>query len=108
MIALDSIRQIANLLAEHFEPERIILFGSHARGEAHANSDIDLLVEMPAGYKPPSRGNPMRMAIAERFTLPVDVVIRSADQMQLRGESPYALEHFALQEGVVLYDKHAA
>src|SRR2546430_1146503 len=42
------IRQFARQVAERFQPEKIILFGSHAYGEPHADSDVDILVVMPA------------------------------------------------------------
>ena len=42
------IRRFARQVAERFEPERIILFGSHAYGTPHAASDVDILVIMPA------------------------------------------------------------
>ncbi|MBF0422177.1 MAG: nucleotidyltransferase domain-containing protein, partial [Magnetococcales bacterium] len=39
-------------IAESVHPERIILFGSHARGEAQADSDIDLLIITRETYGP--------------------------------------------------------
>ena len=39
-----TIQAIAQLIVERFDPEQIILFGSHARGEVGAHSDVDLLV----------------------------------------------------------------
>ncbi len=41
------ISEMVNRIVEHFDPEKIILFGSHARGEAGPDSDVDLLVVMP-------------------------------------------------------------
>src|SRR6266705_865839 len=41
------IRRFAREVAEHFHPDKIILFGSHAYGTPHADSDVDLLVIMP-------------------------------------------------------------
>jgi uncharacterized protein len=38
------IEEMVRLIADRFSPEKIILFGSHARGEAGRDSDIDLLV----------------------------------------------------------------
>ena len=72
-----TIRAVAELIVERFDPEQIILFGSHARGEVDEHSDVDLLVVLRADAPRPSRGNPIRRAIAERFVLPVDVMIRS-------------------------------
>ncbi len=42
------IRRYARRVAEHFQPEKIILFGSYAYGTPHADSDVDILVIMPA------------------------------------------------------------
>ena len=42
------IRQFAHEVAEQFRPDKIILFGSYAYGTPHADSDVDILVVMPA------------------------------------------------------------
>src|SRR5437016_5482399 len=41
------IHQMVRVIVRQFHPDKIILFGSHARGEAGPDSDIDLLVVMP-------------------------------------------------------------
>ena len=43
-----AIRRYARRIAERFEPKKIILFGSYAYGTPHEDSDVDLLVVMPA------------------------------------------------------------
>jgi predicted nucleotidyltransferase len=45
-IPMKTIRAIAHHIAEKFNPEKIILFGSHAYGKPTAWSDVDLLVVM--------------------------------------------------------------
>src|SRR5947209_11571360 len=47
-IPLTAIRRFARQIAERFQPEKIILFGSYAYGTPHEESDVDLLVIMPA------------------------------------------------------------
>ena len=42
------IRRFARQVAERFRPDKIILFGSYAYGTPHADSDVDILVVMPA------------------------------------------------------------
>ena len=44
MITIAQIRALSRRIATQFNPDRIILFGSRARGRAHADSDVDLLV----------------------------------------------------------------
>ena len=47
-VPLTVIRRYAREVAAKFAPEKIILFGSHAYGKPHADSDVDILVVMPA------------------------------------------------------------
>ncbi len=103
-----AIQTVAQLIVERFDPEMVILFGSHARGQAGMHSDVDLLVVMreDAGRKQP--GNPIRRAIAERFVLPVDVIISSPEVFARERANPYSLIHKALEEGEMLYERPTA
>jgi predicted nucleotidyltransferase len=44
MISHEILDEVARLIVENFHPEKIILFGSQARGTADNHSDVDLLV----------------------------------------------------------------
>ncbi len=46
-VPLRVIRRFARQVAERFRPRKVILFGSHAYGTPHADSDVDILVVMP-------------------------------------------------------------
>ena len=51
-IGRDAIAEMVRRIVAQFNPDKIILFGSHARGEAGPDSDVDLLVVMqPHGSK---------------------------------------------------------
>ncbi len=102
-----TIQAIARLIAERFDPDQVILFGSHARGQAGVHSDVDLLVVM-RDERERGRGNPIRRAIAERFVLPVDVIVRSPEAVAQQRNDPYSLIHKAFEEGEVLYERPAA
>ena len=56
------IRRFARDVAEKFQPDRIILFGSYAYGTPHEDSDVDILVVMPAR-------NEMDQAVKIRLTV---------------------------------------
>lgn len=103
-----TIQTIAQLIVERFDPEQITLFGSHARGEVGAHSDVDLLVVLRADAGQPQHGNPIRRAIAERFVLPVDVIIHSPEDLAKQRDDPYSLIHKVLKEGKVLYERRVA
>ena len=103
-----TIQAIAQLIVERFDPEQVILFGSQARGEVGEHSDVDLLVVLRGDAGQPRRGNPIRRAIAERFILPVDVIIRSPEALSEQRNDPYSFIHKALEEGEVLYERQVA
>ncbi len=102
MTSMDRIQELASRIAEEFAPERIILFGSHARGDAGKYSDVDLLVIMPV------EGNCLRKAAEMRIRLRpgfrVHLVVRRPEVVEER----IALGDFflreAVEEGRVLYD----
>ena len=58
-----AIRRYARQIAERFRPDKIILFGSYANGTPHEDSDVDLLVVMPAA-------NQVSQAVRIRLALP--------------------------------------
>lgn len=49
------IEKITNRLVDEFDPEKIILFGSHAWGEPGPDSDLDLLIVVKSSNLPPTR-----------------------------------------------------
>ena len=103
-----TIQTVAQLIAEQFDPEKIILFGSYARGQAGMHGDMDLLVVMrdDEGRKHP--GIRIRRAIAQRFVLPVDVIVSSPEVFARQRTNPYSLIHKALEEGELLYERPTA
>ena len=102
-----TIQAVARLIVERFDPEQVILFGSHARGQAGVHSDVDLLVVVRSEGER-ERGNPIRRAIAERFVLPVDVIVSSPEVFAKQRTNPYSLIHKALEEGELLYERPTA
>ncbi|HET6384565.1 MAG TPA: nucleotidyltransferase domain-containing protein [Armatimonadota bacterium] len=82
MISEQTIQELSGSIAQKFNPEQIILFGSYAWGSPTDRSDVDLLVVMPY------RGSPLSQAaaIARTFRVPfaVDVIVRSRDELRQR------------------------
>ena len=105
MVAMSSILELSGRIAREFEPERIILFGSHAYGTPKEYSDVDLLVIMPF------EGNSFDQAttILERVHpgYYVDVIVRSPDDAERRYRQFDPLIRDAFDRGTVLYDRTA-
>lgn len=86
-------------------PRRVVIFGSHARGEAGPDSDLDLFIEMDSELAPPERS--VRVGrLFPRRDWPLDVVVYTpAEVARLRGVGGTLLETIE-REGRVVYDAH--
>src|ERR1043165_4481597 len=104
-IPMKTIRAIAKHIAEKFDPEEIILFGSHAYGKPNAWSDVDLLVVMdtPKGE--------MEAIIDVGESLPdlefsVDVIVRSRAVLEKRKKLGDWFLREITKKGKVLYERY--
>jgi len=84
-------------------PTRVLLFGSHARGDADSHSDVDLMVVetvVPNRFEEMVR---LRRTL-DGMLLPVDLLVVSEEEFAERSQVPGTVEHAAAREGRVLYD----
>lgn len=100
----DEIASVAAIIAEGFRPERIILFGSHARGDAGPDSDVDLLVIMATPLKPTEQAVRVRQAISERYRFPMDILVRKPERVALGLREGDFFLIDVLREGVTLFE----
>ena len=105
LISREVIQQMAALIAQNFHPEKIILFGSYARGEATVNSDVDLMVIMKNPSPRPDRAVPIIRLIHEHINEPLDIIVRSPEGFDAWSQSPFSLSNQVIKEGKVLYEK---
>lgn len=106
MIPLETIQEMAAKIAKQFNPEKIILFGSYARGEATENSDVDFLVLMETDAPRGERSAPIIRMLAEAYVEPVDVVVRSPQTFGHTADVFGSFDYQVLKEGKVLYERH--
>ncbi len=99
---LERLREWARLVADRFEPDKIILFGSYAYGSPTGHSDLDVLIVMDTVLP----GAEQAAAITQLYPQPfaMDLVVRRPDILHER----LALGDFFLREivskGVTLYE----
>lgn len=99
-----SIQEMVRIIVERFDPERIVLFGSHARGSAGPDSDVDLLVVIPiVGSK---RDVEVEIGVAlHDIKLPKDIVVVTPDEARRYRDVVGTIVRPALLEGRILYER---
>ncbi len=96
-------QQIVGRILACAEPERIILFGSRARGDAKPGSDFDLLVIHRSDQPRYRRAGPIYRELAA-LPVEVDVVVYTPEEVEDWRGVPQAFVTTALREGKVLAD----
>ena len=96
------IHSMVRRLVRQFDPEQIILFGSHARGTAGPDSDVDFLVVMPVKGSKREKRIEMQLALDD-ILVAKDIVVVTPEQMQRNRNIPGTIERPAVLEGQVLY-----
>jgi predicted nucleotidyltransferase len=80
----------------------VSLFGSHARGEAGPDSDVDLLVVMPVAGSKREKSVEIRGALP-RLSIPIDIIVTTPEDFAWRKDVVGTIEWPAAREGKVLY-----
>ncbi len=96
------IRRFAREVAERFKPDKIILFGSYAYGTPHEDSDVDILVVMPARDEI-SLAVRIRMAVWAPF--PMDLIVRTPKRLARRIALGDSFVREITSQGKTLYEK---
>ena len=100
--------EVAARIAEAIRPWRIVLFGSRARGDAHEESDYDLLIEIDPGATPRIEIERQIRELFLRRDFRVDFQLRQPGEIERRRDDPGALEWDVARQGRVLYADPAA
>jgi len=104
VISNQTIQDVVKVIATHLSPRRVILFGSHARGEAGPDSDLDLFVELDPPL--PARGRSRRVKrLFDPYPCPMDVVVYTPEEVAYWKQAPASLVASVLREGRVLYER---
>ncbi len=97
-----AIEAMVQRLVERFAPDQIILFGSHPRGTATSESDVDLLVVLPISGSKRAKQLEMRQALHD-IHVPKDIIAATPEEVMRRGNVSGTVIYPALREGKVLY-----
>lgn len=98
------IEQITRTIVERFQPERIVLFGSRARGDHQPDSDLDLFVELVTPLSPPERATAIRAAFG-LHRWPMDLIVYTPEEVARLRDVVGTLLYTIERAGKVLYER---
>ncbi len=100
----ETLSEIAAKIINHFKPEKIILFGSHAWGTPSTDSDVDILVIMDGGGSI-FREEAQISRVARPKFVAMDIIVRTPEQIRHRLEIGDPFIEKIIEEGEVLYER---
>jgi predicted nucleotidyltransferase len=104
MVTMDQIEELIRKIAGELDPERIILFGSYADGEATEESDVDLLVVASTSLSPGERFAEVRKLAAD-YPASFDIVVKTPEEYERSRKVVNHIVYFADKYGRVLYER---
>ena len=97
------IEEIKDLIIKKFNPEKVILFGSCAKGNTGKNSDIDLFIVKNTNLDMHQRIIEARDIIPYRY--PVDVIVYTPEEYEKYKDNKWSFLYRVVREGKVIYER---
>ena len=96
------VRRMVARIVRRFRPDKIILFGSRARGDARRDSDADLLIVMPVSGSKRRKAVEIGVALHD-IRISKDLIVVTPEEFEWRKDTIGTIEYPAWREGRVLY-----
>jgi len=93
-------------IAEKFDPERIILFGSNITGKSSEESDLDLIIVKKSNLPRQKRGIEVRR-LFYGMLLPLDLKIYTPEEFENEQKNEYSFLNLALKSSQTIYERKA-
>ncbi|MBN1583286.1 MAG: nucleotidyltransferase domain-containing protein [Anaerolineae bacterium] len=102
MIDKQEIKRVATQIGIAAKAERVVLFGSYAKGNADQDSDIDLLI-VAESQLPRFKRSRMLYKLFRPYPFAMDLVVYTPQEIAKGEQSPVSFISRVLREGEVLY-----
>ena len=102
MVQQHQIETVAARLAEAVGAEQVILFGSHARGQADESSDVDLMIVAESDL-PRFKRSRVLYRLLRPYPFPMDLVVYTPEEVERGKQSPLSFVAMVLREGKTVY-----
>jgi len=105
MIETNKINDIINRIAKKFNPDKIILFGSYAMGNATNSSDLDLLVIQDTDLPYHKRSFDIHKALIGSM-IPMDILVYTQDEFDKERKEQSSFINSAIKTSKVVYERN--
>ena len=102
MVAFNEIEKVARRIGERTQARAVVLFGSHARGQAGMNSDVDLLVIAESDLPRHKRSRQLHLMF-KPYPFAMDILVYTPDEVETEREFELSFVSRVLREGKRLY-----
>ena len=102
-----ALRSITALIVQCCDPEAILLFGSHAKGQGNRESDLDILVISDFRTSPYLRGDEAR-GLLRRYPISIDLHLVTPEELAAASRKPYGFYSSVLASSRIIYEKPKA
>jgi len=102
----DKIKQITEIIINDYKPDKVILFGSRARGDVRPDSDVDILVVSDKEKNMPryKRGLQVRVKLSN-ILIPKDILFYTHEDFSRWRNVKQSFVSTVIREGLVLYER---
>ena len=104
MIEENKINDIVKRIATNFNPEKIILFGSYAKGNASNDSDLDLIIVQETKLPRHKRSFDIQKMLIGSM-LPMDILVYTNNEFEKEKNEKYSFLNSAIKTSKILYER---
>ncbi len=104
MVHRDKIEHVARNMAASINAERVILFGSYARGDATDQSDVDFLIIAKSNLPRFKRSREL-YKLLRPHPFAMDIVVYTPQEIEKGEKTKVSFVSTVLKEGKILYDR---
>jgi len=104
MIETSKINEVVYRIANNFNPEMIILFGSYAQGNPNKDSDLDLLIIQNTNLPRHKRGLDIRLSLIGT-KIPIDILVYTKEEFENEKNEKSSFLNSAIKTSKILYER---
>jgi predicted nucleotidyltransferase len=104
MLTEKEIEKLIDRIVTRIQPQKVIIFGSYAKGTATIKSDLDILAIKETQLPMLNRADDLKPMLSS-FLIPVDVHIYTPEEVEEYGKEPFSFINSILKTGRIVFEK---